>query len=1006
MNFIHDKIKVICEKLFSLYDVQIDALDGFEYVKSDYKTSNIPPKHGYMPFSKNTVFNEKDAHFWFHKKFKTPTKLENSRIYFNLDTANNDWDAINPQGLVYLNGKIVQGLDINHKSVTLEFDTEYDMYIYMYTGMYDMFMHFIPSLHLVNTVIEKLYYDIHVPYEAAMCFGENDINRIEIIKTLETALYYLDLRVPLSREFFHSIEVCEKYLHENFYEKMCGKTDITVNCTGHTHIDVAWHWQLRQTAEKVQRSFATVLNLMKEYPEYKFMSSQPQLYKYVKDHAPELFVEIKQAVKNGTWEPEGAMWVEADCNLISGESFIRQIMLGKKFMNDEFGVDNKILWLPDVFGYSAAMPQILKKCGIEKFVTSKISWNETNKMPYDSFMWEGIDGSEIFTYFITAQDLPAPGADDNFTTYSGYIRPSQVLGTYKRFQQKEYSKEAFIPFGYGDGGGGPTRDMLEQGRRLAYGIPGFPKTKMSSFKSFLDKLYADFEENSEKLHRKPRWVGELYLEFHRGTYTSIAKNKKNNRKSEFLYQKAEALSVMDMLLLGGSYPQDKINKNRYEIAINQFHDIIPGSSIKEVYDDSDVSYAAVLKEGNEIADEKLNSLTANVKTDGGIFVYNPNSFMASDIIEIDSKKVMVHDIPPLGYKVINPEKQTDTVTVSDKMLENKFYKIVFDDKYNIISLYDKQAYREIAKGKLNELQLFEDYPKQWDAWEITDYYKDKMYTVDNVEAIEIIDDGICGGFKITRKCLNSKIIQNILIYSDVRRIDFDTEIDWKEEHLLLKAAFPVDVHANEAAYDIQFGSVKRPTHANTSWDKAKFEVCAHKWADISEDDYGVSLINDCKYGYSAEGSTLKLTLLKCATNPNPAADKEIHKFRYSLLPHIGNFKEGKTVQTAYLFNCPLSALHLNAQEGILPESYSFASCDKENIIIETIKKAETGNDVIMRMYEAYDRKVNATIALGFTPKKAYICDMLENNLCEITVDGNKISLPIKNFEIVTIKLEL
>ena len=324
-----------------------------------------------------------------------------------------------------------------------------------------------------------------------------------------------------------------------------GDTGAVVHCIGHTHIDVAWQWTLAQTREKAQRSFATVINMMKQYPEYKFMSSQPQLYQYVKRAAPELYDEIKEMVRQGRWEVEGAMWLEADCNLPSGESLIRQIIHGKRFMQREFGVDSKILWLPDVFGYSAALPQILKKCGVEKFVTSKISWSEFNKMPYDSFLWEGMDGTEIFTYFITAQDLPKKGEDDNFTTYVGYIRPSQVLGTWRRFQQKEYNNETLITFGFGDGGGGPTRDMLEQQRRLAYGIPGIPKTKIETAGNFLDKVEKNFNENAEKLRRVPKWVGELYLEMHRGTYTSIAKNKKHNRKSELLLREAEALAAAD-----------------------------------------------------------------------------------------------------------------------------------------------------------------------------------------------------------------------------------------------------------------------------------------------------------------------------------------------------------------------------------------------------------------------------------------------------------------------------
>ena len=1012
MRFIQDKIRVTIEQLKSLLYEEVNIPLHFEYMPCCYKKDNILPDDNapWQTFVKDSRVSGRDSHYWFRTKFRTPKKeKDHQEIYFQLLTGKEgQWDATNPQGLLYLNGKMVQGLDVNHTEAALEFDTEYDMYVYFYIGMHESMVEFNPTLKILDTKIEKLYYHLSVPYEAMLCLDSDDDNYIEIIKHLETACNLIDFRQIGSDDFYKSVDDAIGYLDNEFYGKSCGKHSAVVTCIGHTHIDVAWLWTLAQTREKVQRSFATVVSFMKKYPEFKFMSSQPQLYKYLKQEAPELYEEVKELVRQGRWEVEGAMWLEADCNLASGESLVRQIMFGKTFMKHEFGIDSQILWLPDVFGYSAALPQILKKSGVNKFVTSKISWNEYNKMPYDTFMWEGLDGTKIFTQFITARDYDKNAKDDNITTYVGYIRPKQVLGTWKRYQQKHYNNETIITFGFGDGGGGPTKDMLEQQRRLSYGLPGFPATKIDTVTNFLKRVEENFIRNGRLLKRIPTWVGELYLELHRGTYTSIAKNKKNNRISEFLYQSAEAVSVFDMVLFNGSYPQREINDGWETILLNQFHDIIPGSSIFEVYEDSDADYARIIRKGNEIFEEKLDRIASNINTEGGILVYNPNGFEASGVVDMDNEKFFVENIPAFGWKVVHPTKNEPTIQVEKNYIESKFYIAKFDEAGNIVFLYDKEYDRHvIVEGeKANELQIFEDMPKCYDAWEITKYYKQKMWTIDRVVNVEVLREGCRSGLAITKKFGNSTITQKIYFYENIRNIDFETEIDWHEEHLLLKAAFPLNIHTDKATYDIQFGNIERPTHTNTSWDEAKFEVCAHKWADLSEDDYGVSLMNNCKYGYSTERNVLKLSLLKCATYPNPHADKGKHTFTYSLYPHGGNFKAGGTIQASYLLNRPFVAKKVHRNTGILCDNYSMIRCDKENIIIETVKKAEQSNDIIIRLFDSYNRKTKANIRFGFDVKKAYICDMLENEISEVTVENNSVTVPVSNFEIVTLKLKV
>ena len=1010
MSFIIEKLTVLTNELSKMRVEQYCDITDITYLPCDYKeNSPVPPITDFKPFADGIKVLGEDAHFWFHMNFKTPVKKNNTQVNFHLETSVKDRrDGTNPQSLVYLNGIMVQGLDIHHHDVLLEFDTEYDVYIYFYVGMTKARLDFLPSIELIDTKTEKIFYDLSVPLNAALCLKEDTDNRNKILKCLELAANIIDMRVPKSNDYYKSIDEALDFLDKEFYHGLCKDNDVKVYCIGHTHIDVAWLWTLEQTKDKAQRSFSTVLNLLKQYPEYKFMSSQPQLYSYVKKYAPELYSEIKKAVKDGRWEVEGGMWLEADCNLTSGESLIRQILLGKKFIKNEFDIDSKTLWLPDVFGYSAALPQILKKCGMENFVTSKISWNETNTLPYDTFMWQGIDGTEIFTNFITCQDCCENDEPKNLTTYVGYIRPSQIYGTWKRYHQKQYNTVTIETFGFGDGGGGPTKDMLEQQRRLSRGIPGIPQTEIKFTSDYLSDVRKNFDESCKKLKTMPKWVGELYLELHRGTYTSIGKNKRNNRKSEFLCQRAETISIMDSVLLGGTYQFDALDECWHSILLHQFHDIIPGSSIYEVYEESDKAYSKIISAGNQIMTEKLKNISSNINTSGGILVYNPNAFTVSAPVKLNGKTIFVKDIPALGYKVTEAKENAENIKITNSSLENNFFVIEFNQKGSIASIFDKVNKREIViSGKnANELQVFEDLPKSYDAWEISDYYKSKMWVIDNVVSVKQLHDGVRGGLEITWKFLSSEIRQCIYIYDDVPVIDFETIVDWKETHMLLKSAFPVDVHVSEATYDVQFGYVKRPTHQNTSWDAAKFEVCAQKWADISDGSYGVSLMNDCKYGYSAEGSTLKLSLIKCATYPNPNADKEIHHFTYSLYPHSGDFKQAKTLKQSYILNKPLYAAKIGAQQGKLCDNYSLVCCEENNIIIDTVKKAECSDDVIVRFYESNDMRTDAHIKLGFDFSEVYLCDMLENNIEKLEAVNGTISVPTKNFEIITLKIAL
>lgn len=997
-SFLPDKIRQTLLLLKERMVKSAAALTDFYVMPCGYKTDNrLPDIKNFKPFRPDERWgSEYDSHCRFYSK----VRVDKKNTYFSLKTGREGlWDASNPQFMIYLDGVPVQGMDTNHTEVLLPEIKEYEIYLYAYSGTEGRPAEFLPSLVTYDEDMRKLYYDIKIPYDAAMLMDSESSEYIGIMQRLDEAVRMLDFRVRGAEG--ESVGKADKYLEKEFYGKDCGKSKSAVIGIGHTHIDVAWLWTLAQTREKVQRSFGTALNLMKQYPEYKFMSSQAQLYKYLKEECPEMYAEIREMVKAHRWEVEGAMWVEADCNLTSGESLVRQLLYGKRFFAEEFGVDCKILWLPDVFGYSAALPQILVKSGVDAFVTSKISWNETNTMPCDTFMWQGIDGTKIFSHFLTAQTKVKGKKPSNFTTYVGNVTAAQVMGTWERYHQKDISNEVLLTYGYGDGGGGPTAEMIETGKRLERGIPGCPAFKFGTATEFIEKL----RKTCGKSEELPEWVGELYLEFHRGTYTSMAKNKRANRKSEYLYQTAEFASLFSEKAAGGKYDAARLHNGWETILLNQFHDIIPGSSIKQVYEDSDRQYAQIEKNGREIVEEAICKISSEVDSDGGVFVFNPLPFENSGIVELDGKKVYAENIPPHGYKV-TAVKEACSVKVTENTIENRFFRVRFSGA-DIKSIYDKVNRRELIRRgeKANVIRCYEDYPRDYDAWELSSYYVDKSWDMNDIESIEPFTDGAAAGLKITRRFLDSVMIQKICMYDEIARIDFDTFVDWKQDHILVKALFPFDIHAEKATFDIQFGSVERATHRNTSWDKAKFEVCAHKFADISEEDYGVSLMNDCKYGYSVHGSDMSITLLKSATYPNPDADKCEHRFVYSIYPHRGNHRSGGTYAAAYNLNVPMYAMALGKQSGKLPCEYSFVSADCENVIIDTVKKTEDGSGTLIRMFEAHNKRSRTHIKLGFAANKVFLADLSENKLSELKIKDGEVEIEIKPFEIITLIAE-
>lgn len=996
------------------YNVQ--NVENVYVCPSDYKVGHNPPPIGsFAPYEKGAAIagGLPDKHEWYHFTVNVTGDVSVDPFQLNLTCCGKS-NTNDPQFIIYVNGELKQGLDANHTYYTFKKPGVYDIYLYAYTGKRSAVISFrtakerIPPIPIpftahtrrVRTAVNDLYFDIKVAFDALKVLKEDSAEYALTLYHLDKAVSRLDLYSVGSEEFFASVSDAGRYMTEEFYGKYCSEQPTTVACIASTHIDCAWLWTLKQSREKVQRSFSTALALMDEYPEYRFMSSQPCLYKMLKEEAPEVYEKVKSRIADGRWECEGAMWVEADCNLTSGESLVRQILYGKRFFKEEFGKDSRVLWLPDVFGYSAALPQILKKSGVDWFVTSKIAWNDTNAMPYETFSWQGIDGTRINTYFMTAKNSTEPQAH---ATYNGNTDPDMVMGTYKFYSQKSLSNEAMLTYGYGDGGGGPTAEHIEAIRRENYGIPGIPNTKIDSVGDFLSRL-GDKIENSAI----PIWRGELYLEFHRGTYTSQSKNKKFNRQCEFLYEDAELMSVLAQINLGEGFPKDILRKGWETILTNQFHDIIPGSSIEPVYRQSDIDYSIAIADGKSIRDSKAKKLAASLDRSHGYIGFNPHSFDYPCPVDMGGKTAIVSGIAPKGYSPVSNAVTDCSVKVDldSRTAETQLYFIEFDQHWQISRLYDKLNRREVLRqGEVgNEIRIYPDYPDTYDAWEWSEYSLDTYRAMTAVERVEAVSDGARRGIVITRPYGSSRLTQTIWFYDVLPRIEFHTVVDQREKHLMVKAAFPVRVNSDKATYEIQFGTVERPTHKNTSWERAKFEVCGHKYADLSDGGYGVALINDCKYGHDIHDGVMQLSLFRCPAEPDPTADQGELTFTYAICPHAGTLASSDVVYQAYTLNYPISVIPASGDCDSIPCEFSAIDIRSDHVICETVKNAEDGDGIIFRLYEFKNMSDEITLTFGFDVKEVFICDLLENEECSVATDGRSVTLPIGNFEIISLKV--
>ncbi|HEX8095681.1 alpha-mannosidase [Jatrophihabitans sp.] len=753
-----------------------------------------------------------------------------------------------------------------------------------------------------------------------------------------------------------------------------------VIATGHAHIDSAWLWPVRETIRKTARTFSNVVALMDAEPDFVFACSQAQQLAWVKAHHPAVFERIREKVGTGQFVPVGGMWVEADTNMPGGEAMVRQFVTGKRFYSEEFGVEPLEVWLPDSFGYSAAMPQIAARAGCRWFLTQKISWNQTNRMPHHTFWWEGIDGSRVFTHF--------PPVD----TYNSELSAAELAHASDNYAEHGYGTMSLVPFGWGDGGGGPTREMIAAARRTA-DLEGSPRVRLGSPREFFQAAEAELAT----VAGVPVWRGELYLELHRGTYTSQARTKQGNRRSEHLLREAELWSATAAVAGLVDYPYDQLDRLWKRVLLNQFHDILPGSSIAWVHREAEAAYAEIAGELGLIIDEARVALAG---TGTVPLLFNAAPFARAGVAALGAGT-------PLAAAGVSVSRDGDSY-----VLDNATLRVVLDAAGLISSVYDLPAGREaIAPGShANLLQLHRDQPNRWDAWDIDQHYRN--VTVDLTEVAEI--EPVAGGVRVRRRFGSSSVEQTITLSGGsgiaARQVNVRTVLDWHESAKLLKVAFGLDVHADQFASETQFGHLYRPTHVNTSWDAARFEVCAHRWVHVGEPGYGVAVVNDSTYGHDVnrvsrpEGgttTTLRLSLIRAPRFPDPDTDQGEHILSYALVVGVD---VGGAIEAGYDLNLPARTVLGAAGVGPL------LSVDNPAVVVECVKLAEDrSGDLVVRLYESRGGRASAQVSVAAEVSQVQETDLLERPITEGAVDSHSsdgFSVRLRPFQIVTVRLRL
>ncbi len=817
-----------------------------------------------------------------------------------------------------------------------------------------------------NMEMRKLYYDLKCLYSLYAFTIKEDFNTSEIYRKELSKVTKL-VEKKENNWLSNSLEITEKLL------QLKSEHNHEVSSIGHAHLDLAWLWPIRETKRKGARTIANVLRLMETHEDFVFGASQPQLYKWIKDEYPSLYEQIKQRVKEGRWEVQGGMWVEADTNITGEESLVRQMLYGTKFFKEEFGIDVKSLWLPDVFGYSGNMPQIIKKSGMDYFMTIKISWNDTNKFPYHTFNWKGIDNTEVFAH------MP-PEGEYNSPANAYFLRKSM-----NKYKEKHIDNKTLNLFGVGDGGGGPAPSHVERIRRYN-NAPTMPKVKM-------EPSYKFFEKINKIKDKFPTYAGELYLEKHRGTYTSQGKVKYYNRKME---QKLKTTETLLIQLNKHEIYSEKLEEIWKEILLYQFHDILPGSSIKRVYDECIERYKILSQRLNEIIEEATESklLSEKEAVNSKCNIYNPLLIEhKTSLKDKDTYKIVT--IAPMSNKILNEEVFEKSSISNKRVLENNLLKVQFNNDGTISSIYSKELEKEVLRDVGNKLTVYTDVAN---AWDINKYYKHlphndmvltKSYCVTYEEVEQMVQH---------YEYQNSIAIQTITLEPNSSFINIELKVDWQSNKKMLRTAFPLNLETDEATFDIQFGHIKRSTKSDTKILKAQYEASGHNWVDMNNDEWGVSMFTNCKYGFKAKDNTLDLHLIKSTNYPAKDGDIGLHKMKYGLYIHKDDYIKAKVDQKAMSFN---TYTPITTTSKLIN---SFFTLDNDNISYSTIKKAEDNKGVVLRLYESSGNKCNTKLTFNKDVKSIFETNMVENNEVLLLENENNINLTFGKFEVKTLKV--
>lgn len=1006
-------------------------IDVKSFLTMDYLTPDEALKGNFQPMAPGTEWGHTWEYCWMKSKITLPKEAEGKRIVMDLHTGGETTLFVDGKSFGTYRAEWVHTphhyIVDNVLTPCGEAGRSYDLLLEAYAG------HFFPESPLGgcatgpvlpgayqdpktegrratlkqltygiwNEDAYQLYMDLDTLRQLGDQVNEESLRADKIAGALEQATLIVDFEQPLE-DRIASYKAAREAL-KPVMEAHNGSTVPEFYAIGNAHLDLAWLWPMAETERKTSRTFAQQLRLIEQNPEYKFLASQPAAYEMVREHYPELYERIREAIKGGQWIAEGAMWVEPDTNMTSGESLIRQLVHGKRYYKDELGVDSVVLWLPDTFGYSAALPQILNGCGVKYLVTQKIFWsyNEGDQFPYHYFTWQGADGSEIVSF------LP--------TSYTYRTDPKEICSTWKGRVQKRDLDAFLLPYGYGDGGGGPCRDHIEYIKREG-NLEGMPKVRNESPVVF-------FEDMEKKGGPKHTYVGELYFSAHRGVYTSQAAIKKGNRKGELALREAEMWGAMAMLN-GAEYPAQRMDAAWKKLLLNHFHDILPGSSIAKVYEDARRDHAWILEEANAV---KADAMAALAKGKG-VTVFNSLSFDRTGLVilpdeyangavtadgeAIPTQKtgngVLAHvTVPSMGAVSLMPAAESVEAEISraqltpnGAVLENEIVHVTLNKRGEVVSFIDKETGREFAAGAMNRLLMYKDVPRLFDAWDI-----DSNYILQPVEINEPVTltvkeaEGLRAVIHMERKVLNSTFSQDIVLEAGSRRVDFVTTVDWNELHRLLKVGFPINVQATEAINEIQFGYMNRPTHRSRLYDSDRFEVCNQRYSALCDMSHGAAVLNDCKYGISMNGNELQLTLLRAAASPEMRADNGVHTFTYAFTAWEGSFIDSPVVDEAYDLNVPLQVAPGTC------EGFSAFFVDEPNVFIDAVKPAEDGSgDVILRLYESKKADTDCALGINIPCGKVWACDMLENKLEELEVEEGCVSLHFHTFEVKTLRI--